>query len=213
IADLLLETRRVSVRDLKNERCWRGFKQGIWCCSSSANTQGCLRCHLLRCLPLLAAGQSVFAILKTPLFGREEAAADQFSTYIMLQLEKDEARRLISGGAYQYKADLSSPAVTVTQQTFAGEHGTPAQRFFNLLCVAYGADPRLFSDVVEKGFLPEDRAVGCKREYVQLSYAFKTLIGPHIDKGVARKLHKGWLPPVNTQLKTWRGGLGPPATP
>jgi len=158
------------------------------------------------------AGHSVFAILKTPLFGREEDAADQFSTYIMLQLEKDEARRLILGSAYQYKADLSSPTVTVTQQTFAGEHGTPAQRFFNLLCVAYGADPRLFSDVVEKGFLPEDRAVGCNREYIQLSNAFKTLIGPHIDKGVARKLHKGWLPPVNTQLKTWRGAYGPSGT-
>jgi hypothetical protein len=108
----------------------------------------------------------VFAILKTPLFRREEDAADQFSTYIMLQLEKDEARRLI---LVPVQGGPIIPDVTVTQQTFAGEHGTPAQRFFNLLCVAYVADPRLFSDVVEKGFLPEDRAVGCKREYIQLS--------------------------------------------
>jgi hypothetical protein len=33
------------------------------------------------------AGHAVFANLKTPLFGREEDAADQFSTYIMLKLD------------------------------------------------------------------------------------------------------------------------------
>ena len=103
--------------------------------------------------------------LKIPLFGREEDAADQFSTYLMLRFDKEEARRLILGSAYQYKGDLSSPTVTIKQQKFADEHGTPAQRFFNLLCTAYGSDPKLFADVVEKGFLPEDRAVGCEREY------------------------------------------------
>ena len=142
------------------------------------------------------AGHAVFAALQIPLFGREEDAADQFSAYIMLKFDKEEARRLILGSAYQYKGDLSSPKVTMEQKEFADEHGTSAQRFFNLLCVAYGSDPELFGDVVTKGFLPEDRAVGCKREYIQLSHAFDTLIRPHIDRGLARKLHKRWLPPV-----------------
>jgi len=71
--------------------------------------------------------------------------------------------------------------------------------------VLYGADPKLFSDVVKKEFLPEDRAVGCRDEYAQLSHAFESLIGPHIDRGLARKLHKRWLPPVTAQPKTWRG--------
>jgi hypothetical protein len=144
------------------------------------------------------AGHAVFATLQIPLFGREEDAADQFSTYIMLKFDKDEARRLILGSAYQYKGDVSAPTVTMKQHAFADEHGTSAQRFFNLLCTAYGADPKLFSDFVEKGFLPEDRAVGCEREYLQLSHAFDTLIGPHVDKALAQKLHKRWLPPVTT---------------
>jgi Putative metallopeptidase len=143
-------------------------------------------------------GHAVFGIFKIPLFGREEDAADQFSTYILLRFEKEEARRLILGSAYQYKGDLSSPSVTITQQKFADEHGTPAQRFYNLLCMAYGADPKLFGDVVQKGFLPEDRAIGCDREYAQVAHAFNTLIGPHIDKTLARALHKSWLPPVTT---------------
>ena len=134
----------------------------------------------------------------------EEDAADQFSTYILLRFSKEESRRLILGSAYQYKGDLSSPTVTMTRQSFADEHGTPVQRFFNLLCMAYGADPKLFSDVVKKGFLPQDRAVGCEREYKQISYAFGTLIGPHVDKALAKKLHKHWLPPASTRPPTWR---------
>src|SRR5262245_15534901 len=81
-------------------------------------------------------GHAVFAIFKIPLFGREEDAADQFSTYIMLRFDKEEARRLILGSAYQYKGDLSSPKITMAQQAFADEHGTPAQRFYNMLCMA-----------------------------------------------------------------------------
>jgi putative metallopeptidase DUF4344 len=151
------------------------------------------------------AAHAVFASLRIPLFGREEDAADQFSTYMMLKFDKEEARRLILGSAYQYKGDLASPTVTIKQQKFADEHGTPAQRFFNLLCTAYGSDPNLFADVVEKGFLPEDRAVGCKREYIQLAHAFDTLIGPHIDAKLVRKLQKRWLPPVTTKPKPWGG--------
>jgi hypothetical protein len=150
------------------------------------------------------AGHAAFSSLKIPSFGRGEDAADQFSTYLMLRFDKEEARRLILGSAYQYKGDLASSTVTISQQSFADEHGTPAQRFFNLLCTAYGSDPKLFADVVEKGFLPEDRAVGCEREYSQLSHAFSTLIGPHIDRKLARKLHKRWLPPVTTKPMTWR---------
>jgi Putative metallopeptidase len=121
------------------------------------------------------AGHATFRSLQIPLFGRNEDAADQFSTYLMLRFDKEEARRLILGSAYQYKGDLASPTLTVKQQNFADEHGTPAQRFFNLLCTAYGSDPKLFADVVREGFLPEDRAVGCEREYLQLSHAFENL--------------------------------------
>ena len=150
------------------------------------------------------AGHSIFGALQIPLFGREEDAADQFSTTILLRFEKDEARRLILGSAYQYKGDLSAPTLTIAQQKFADEHGTPAQRFYNLVCVAYGADPKLFADVVSKGFLPEDRAIGCDREYQQATHAFNTLIGPYIDKRLARALHKRWLPPVTTRPKDWQ---------
>jgi Putative metallopeptidase len=150
------------------------------------------------------AGHAVFEMLNVPLFGREEDAADQFSVYIMLKMEKDEARRLIMGNAYQYKGDLQSPTVSMPLKKFADEHGTPSQRFYNVLCLAYGANKELFADFVSKGFLPEERAAGCEVEYAQVQNAFNRLIMPSVDRKLAQKLHKRWLAPVDTRPKKRR---------
>ena len=65
--------------------------------------------------------------------------------------------------------------------TFADEHGTPAQRLYSLLCLAYGSDKTLFADIVEQGFLPKERAEICSDEYHQIDFAYDTLIAPHMD--------------------------------
>jgi hypothetical protein len=86
-------------------------------------------------------------------------------------------------------------------QQFADEHGTPAQRFYNLLCIAYGADPSLFADLVDKEYLPKKRAEGCADEYRQVAAGFRTLIGPHMDWETANTvMTRSWLPDVDTRL-------------
>jgi hypothetical protein len=146
-------------------------------------------------------GHALFDLLDVPLFGREEDAADQVSAYLMLQFGKAEARRLILGTAYAYKLEAEDPITKVTMTTFADEHGTPAQRFYNLLCIAYGADAELFSDLVKKGYLPTKRADGCKDEYEQVQKAFQRLITPHIDLALARKvMDRSWLLDPATKL-------------
>jgi hypothetical protein len=140
-------------------------------------------------------GHAVFDLLDVPVFGRTEDAADQFATYIMLQFGKESARRLITGAAYSYQKYVKNPTVTVPLAAFSDAHGAPAQRFYNLLCIAYGADSALFADFVKKDYLPNDRAKGCTKEYGEVTYAFHRLIGPHLDKQLAKDvLHKAWLP-------------------
>lgn len=148
-------------------------------------------------------GHAAFDLLDVPVFGREEDAADQVSAYIMLQFGKAEARRLILGTAYAYKLEAEDPSERMTMTSFANEHGTPAQRFYNLLCIAYGADAQLFADLVEKGYLPKDRAEGCEGEYAQVRKAFERLIAPHIDEQLAKEvLDRTWLPDRATKLPT-----------
>jgi hypothetical protein len=145
---------------------------------------------------------AMFDMLQIPVFGREEDAADQASAYIMLHLGKAEARRLILGTAYAYKTEVEAATAPPTLKEFSDEHGTPAQRLYNLLCIAYGADAKLFGDLVAKGYLPKERAEGCEDEYQQVAYAFQKLIAPHIDRRLAKKvLDRSWLPEATTQVQ------------
>jgi len=144
-------------------------------------------------------GHAVFDLLDVPLFGRGEDAADQFATYIMLQFGKDEARRLIAGAAYSYKGAVQSSTVTEPLATYSDAHGIPAQRFFNLLCIAYGSDTTLFADLVEKQYLPKKRASGCRREYGEVTFAFQKLIVPHLDLTIAKQVMSMPVPLVTAQ--------------
>jgi Putative metallopeptidase len=142
-------------------------------------------------------GHVVFQLLEVPVLGREEDAADQFSAYLMLHFGPEEARRLITGTAYVFHKDVQDPQVTIERKEFADTHGTPAQRFYNLLCIAFGANGELFADISGKGYLPWDRAIWCEDEYRQVVRAFQRLIAPHIDETLAKEtMAKKWLPDV-----------------
>jgi hypothetical protein len=137
-------------------------------------------------------GHAVFDYLSVPVLGREEDAADQFAAYVLLQFAEGDARRLIYGVAYSYNIDASQPSTK--KHPFADEHGLPAQRFYNVLCMAYGADSKLFADLVDKKYLPGERAEGCADEYDQVIRALNKLIGPYIDQTRAKQVRaKQWL--------------------
>jgi hypothetical protein len=147
-------------------------------------------------------GHAAFDLYQVPVFGRQEDAADQFATYIMLQFGGEKAHRLIKGAAYSYDGfikDLKDkPKVTVPLAAFSSDHGAPEERFYNLVCMAYGWDPQIFSQVVEKGYLPEHRAKVCKYEYGNVRFAFRKMITPHIDMDRARQvIDRSFLPEAN----------------
>lgn len=134
-------------------------------------------------------GHAVFDMLQIPFLGHEEGAADQFSAYVLLQHAKDDARRLILGVAYLGSKKAQRAMEKAPQLSeFAGVHQLPAQRYFNVLCMAYGADPNLFADAVSDWHLPEVRAKRCRYEYLRFQYAFRTLIGPHIDEALVEQI-------------------------
>jgi len=152
-------------------------------------------------------GHAVFDIFQMPLLGREEDAADLFAAYIMLEFGRDQARRWVEGAAYtsdEFMADVP------WGKNYASVHGLPQQRFYNLICLAYGADPVTFADVTEnmtnmmtqkgvmpttqQGVLPKKRAENCEYEFQTVDHAFKTLVRPHVDLELRMKvLDMSWF--------------------
>jgi hypothetical protein len=135
-------------------------------------------------------GHAVFDILKVPIIGREEDAADQFAGFIMLQFGKEAARRTLLGAAYFWQAGSTN----WSRIDFADVHGNPVQRSYNYLCMAYGGFPDEFQDIVDSGLLPRSRAVHCAHEYELIKAAFAKTVYPYIDQDLLKIVQsRQWL--------------------
>jgi hypothetical protein len=147
-------------------------------------------------------GHAAFDMFNVPIFGHEEDAADNFATFIMLQFGKGQAPRLINGAAWAWRAYLGdyqkNPVVPTRLAAFASDHGLPQERFYNLACLAFGANSQEFADFAN--FLPPTRSPNCSHEYQTLVRAFRKEIGPHIDQEQARVvLDTDWLQQVEAK--------------
>jgi hypothetical protein len=141
-------------------------------------------------------GHAMFDIFDVPIFGYPEDAADNFATYTILQFGRGQARRLIGGAAWAWRAYLGdykrNPLARRRIADFASDHGLPEERFYNLLCLAFGAAPVEFADAED--YLPTTRSPNCEFEYGTLVNAFHKEISPHIDQEMARRvLDTNWL--------------------
>ena len=143
---------------------------------------------------------ALFDNIGIPILGREEDAADQVGAYIYLQMNKDEAHRLIIATVYAYMLEVEDTDPP-TMEEYADEASTPEQRAFNLTCMAYGKDPELFEDVVTLVGMPQERIDICEEEYELFSLAYEKLISPHIDSDLAQKVfEKRWLPEATSPM-------------
>lgn len=123
---------------------------------------------------------AVFSILAIPVLGREEDAADQVAIYAATQISGDFAERMLRATAFMY--DTDSAGRKPGEDDFADVHGIDRQRYYNVLCLAWGSDPKRYAFAKELGKLPDERAEGCADEYHQVRYAVQTLIRKHVDQ-------------------------------
>jgi hypothetical protein len=142
-------------------------------------------------------GHLAFDVYKIPVLGREEDAADNFATFLMLHFRPD-GRRLIMGAAWSYHTFIKdyrlNPKATLPLAAFSSDHGQPEERFYNMMCIAYGSDAKLYASLIEKGYLPQSRARSCKKEFNVLQFGLNREILPHIDRKMGDKvLATDWL--------------------
>jgi hypothetical protein len=145
-------------------------------------------------------GHALFDILDVPVFGREEDGADQLSAFIAVQFSPDVARTVIKGFALWWLSTGDPSVEKRGPEVYSGEHGTGSQRMFNVLCMAYGANAKLFQDFVDSGWLPKARAVNCAEEFQQVRLAFQTTILPFIDEAQMKRVRaRKWFQPGETE--------------
>ena len=127
-------------------------------------------------------GHALIDVYQLPVTGLEENVADQFAS-LMLSYTYDE-----STGDYSIGQDMlynvgtwfwisnELYSVNPDDYPFWDTHNLDIQRFYNISCYAYGSDPQYNQDLVDEGYLPEDRAYWCEEEYLVMERAWSFLL-------------------------------------
>lgn len=142
------------------------------------------------------AAHMLISELDLPATGPEEDVSDEFATYFLtsqLQAAPEEEKSvyaaIVYAGALFWK--LSAARQDIAQFPFYDEHAPEARRYYNVLCIATGADPLRFIPMAVKDGVPENRLAECAAEYKKKYAAWETLIKPHTHGALARMFHSG----------------------
>jgi hypothetical protein len=120
-------------------------------------------------------GHALVHVLDLPITGREEDVVDQLSAWMLISAGDADA-------VLGYAATYYTESGEVGAADFAGVHALNEQRYFNLLCWAYGSDPEAAGELTASWELPAERAELCADEYAQMDRAWSRLLGPHLRR-------------------------------
>lgn len=113
-------------------------------------------------------GHAMIDVMELPVFGKEEDAADAASILLIdWMYEADAALDLAYGTAYGYAVYAAVSEGSGEDPAFWDTHGLDQQRYYNTVCLFYGASPDDRAGFAEDMELPEDRAEVCEEEYAQ----------------------------------------------
>ncbi len=114
-------------------------------------------------------GHALIDLQDLPIFGQEEDAADVLSIFLIdAFFEEESAVQIAYDTAFGFLGEADASGTPV----FWDVHGPDLQRYYNLVCVFYGANPDERDDVAEDLGLPEERADYCSDEYDQAAHSW-----------------------------------------
>lgn len=109
-------------------------------------------------------GHAVIDLMDVPIFGQEEDAADVMAVLLIDWLyEEETAQSIAYDSAFGY---INDPEET-EEVPYWDLHGPDEQRFYNHVCLFYGANPEDREELAADLGLPEERAETCPEEYDQ----------------------------------------------
>lgn len=122
---------------------------------------------------------ALVAIYDLPVLGREEDAADDLATLLLLQA--DGGDQFVFDAA-QFWAALSDRQSVPQVSDYADVHSLDLQRAFSMLCEMAGSSPAAYREVARLNALPTARLTGCPAEYKEKVESFEQVLGPHLEQ-------------------------------
>ncbi len=122
-------------------------------------------------------GHALIDLYDLPVTGKEEDAVDQLAALIVAD-GSPEGAAAVFNGALSFA--LAAGDGDLDESAFSDEHSLNQQRFYNLVCLLYGQDPKTHQGLVKENVLPKQRAQQCPSEYDRADKAWSKLLSPHL---------------------------------
>ena len=123
-------------------------------------------------------GHALVDILQIPITGREEDAADNLATMLVI-LSNEKGGEVALSAADLF--DLEGEDIKeFTDEDFWDEHSLDFQRFYNTICLIYGSEPNQYQYLIKELDIAEDRAELCIDDYHRQSQSWGKLLKPYL---------------------------------
>jgi hypothetical protein len=120
-------------------------------------------------------GHALIHLTDAPVLGREEDAADILSVVLLDAFwEEDAAQSVTALTALSFELAAQEDE----NPAYWGTHGLDMQRYYNQVCLFYGADPEARATLAEEFELPPERAESCAEEFDLAATSWETVLAP-----------------------------------
>lgn len=134
-------------------------------------------------------GHALIDIMRLPIYGQEEDAADVLSALLVHKSFTEEgALRVAKATAQGFLREHESLAASGDDVAYWDVHGPDLQRYFTFVCLFYGADPQARQAYADELNLPPFRQQTCADEYRQAARAWEPVMDRLTKKGHGRPI-------------------------
>jgi hypothetical protein len=128
-------------------------------------------------------GHALIRVWDLPITGREEDAADQFASVLLLDHAK-QGPHMVLDGANIFRLCARWYRPVRNRRVYWAAHSLDEQRYYDTLCLVYGNEPERFEYLVNNGTLPLERASECEDEFYRVRSAWTKLLAPFLTEPV-----------------------------
>ena len=134
-------------------------------------------------------GHAAIREMGIPVVGREEDAADIFSTLMALMCEEGFGDRVLANAALGWflsdrrdRRDQRGRRDQSAEAKYYDEHGMDLQRAYHVVCLMVGSNPEKFASLADAARLPRERQATCKDDYLNAKWSWEQLLQSHVRK-------------------------------
>jgi hypothetical protein len=134
-------------------------------------------------------GHALIDIMKLPIYGQEEDAADVLSALLIHEtFDEAAAVRVAYATAFAFRQDHERNTAGGAEVAYWDVHGPDLQRYYNFICLFYGANPQSRLAVADELNLPEGRRGTCEEEFELASRSWGPVMKELSGNGAGRSI-------------------------